>query len=646
MGAFLPMTAEEAGGELDIILVSGDAYVDHNSFGMALVGRWLEAHGFSVGIIAQPDWNSPDAFRILGRPRLFFGVSSGNMDSMVNHYTAARRIRNDDAYSPGGKPGLRPDRACIAYTGRIRQAWPGVPVVLGGIEASLRRVTHYDYWQEGLRRSILLDAKADLLVYGMAEHPILEIARRLRAGLTPAECRDIRGVCWALGKKDAIPDMPYTELPSFEACKADPLAFNQLTVHLWREVNPACARALLQRHGDRAIWQNPPPPALSTKELDRLYELPYQNAPHPCYREPIPAFESIRGSVTVNRGCSGGCSFCALTLHQGKDVISRSPESILREVKGLTEEKGFNGIISDLGGPTANMFHMSCTSEEAKAVCRRVSCLHPIRCKHYGTDHRPYRKLLQDVRTMPGVKRVFVNSGIRYDLAALDDGFVEELAKYHVSGTLTTAPEHASSRVLNYMRKPEVTHFKDFIKRFEAASRDANKKQLIVPYFQCAHPGCGPAESIELAIYMKKHHLRCRQVQMFIPTPGSISTAMYYSGVDPYTKEALPVARGAQERARQRALMFWWKEEEAPAVREALIAWGRRDLIGTGGECLVGPGPARGGWRQGFRPKEPVVGGMGMQVERATDRPTADRLTAERASREEQQEERWEGMNV
>ena len=633
---FLPMTREEAGPEpLDVILVTGDAYVDHNSFGVALIGRWLEAHGFRVGVIAQPRWDSPEDFQALGRPRLFFGVTSGNMDSMVNHYTAARRIRNDDAYSPGGRAGLRPDRACIGYASRCKQAYAGVPVVLGGIEASLRRLSHYDYWQDKMRRSILLDAKADLLLHGMAERSVVEVARRLAAGRTIAECRDIPGTAWALGKSGVLPAdadgcvRPHVEVPDYDATVADPLAFNHLTLVMYRESNPHCGKAILQRHGDRAIWCNPPDVPLTTDELDRLYELPYQNAAHPCYREPIPAFESIKGSITVNRGCSGGCSFCALTLHQGKDVVSRSSGSVVREVSALTTQKGFNGVISDLGGPTANMFHMRCMSEEANKVCRRVSCLHPVRCKHYGTDHQPYKELLREVRTLPGIKRVFVNSGLRYDLAALDTDFVEEIATHHVSGTLTTAPEHISERSLHYMRKPSITHFARFMERFRAASADAGKKQLIVPYFQCAHPGTGPTEAIELAQYMKRNGLVCRQVQVFMPTPGTISTAMYVSGHDPYTKQPVYVARGHKERARQRSLMFYWKREEWPAIREALIAWNRRDLIGHGPECLVPPGPAQGSWVRGGRPVEPMVGAMGMKVERAT--------------REELAEERWEG---
>ncbi len=632
---FLPMTPEEAGGQLDVILVTGDAYVDHNTYGVALIGRWLEAHGYSVGVIAQPDWTDVEAFRKLGRPRLFFGVTSGNMDSCVNHFTASRRRRRDDAYSPGGQAGLRPDRASIPYSSMCKAAFPGVPVVLGGVEASLRRFAHYDFWQDKIRQSILLDAKADLLCHGMAEVSILEIADRLHAGKPIEACRDIPGTAWALGAKDAVPEALFTEAPSFEDVRADVAAFNKLTVLMYREANPECAEALLQRHGRRAIWCNPPARALTTAEMDRLYELPYANAPHPCYREKIPAFEAIRGSITVNRGCAGGCSFCALTLHQGKDVVSRSKESVLREIAALTQQPSFNGVISDLGGPTANMFHMRCTSEAANKVCRRVSCLHPVRCKHYGTDHSAYKDLLREVRDLPGVKRVFVASGLRYDLAALDPDFVEEIAVHHTSGSLTTAPEHTSPRVLHAMRKPELGHFQDFVDRFKAASEDAGKKQILVPYFQCAHPGCGPQEAIELGLYMKKNGLRCRQVQTFMPTPGTISTAMYVSERDPYTKADMPVAKGDKERARQRAMMFWWKREEWPAIREALIAWGRRDLIGRGPEHLVPPGPARGGWIDWRKGKEPTVGHMGLR---------ADRI--EYASRAEQDEERWEAINA
>ena len=633
---FLPMTAEEAGHqELDVILVTGDAYVDHPAWGVAAVGRWLEAHGFTVGIIAQPDWTDVRAFQVLGRPRLFFGVTAGNMDGMVNLYTASRRLRSSDAYSPGGQLGLRPERASIAYTAKIKQAWRGVPVVLGGIEASLRRFTHYDFWQDRIRRPVLLDAKADLLVYGMGERAIVEIARRLAAGKPIEACRNIPGTAWAAGAREALPGGDSVlELPSFEETVADPLAFNRLTLLMYRESNPHCGRALVQRVGDRAVVQNKPALPLQTGGLDRLYELPFVGTAHPCYREPIPALASMAGSITVNRGCSGGCSFCALTIHQGKDVTSRSVESVLREARQMADQPDFNGIITDIGGPTANMFHMRCTSDAANKVCRRVSCLHPVRCKHYGTDHKPYIGLLRKLRKLPGIRRVYVNSGIRYDLAATDPEFVEELARHHVQGQLSVAPEHAAPDALQQMRKPDIMHFDDFMRRFRQASEDAGKKQFMVPYFQCAHPGTGPRQAIELALYMRDNGLRPRQVQMFMPTPATIATAMYVSGVDPYTKKAVYVARDHKDRSRQRAALFYWKREEWPHLREALQAWGRSDLIGTGPDALVPPGPAYGAWSRRPRPGQQSSvrydNHMGMQVERA--------------SPEEEREENWESI--
>ncbi len=623
------MSLEETGGrQLDVVLVTGDAYVDHPSWGAAAIGRWLEAHGYSVGIIAQPDWTRAEAFRVLGRPRLFFGVTAGNMDSMVNRYTASRRLRSDDAYAPGGRAGLRPDRATIAYTGRCRQAYPGVPVIAGGIEASLRRLVHYDFWQDRIRGSILLDAKADLLVYGMGERQVLELARRLEAGADIRACRDIPGTAYALGAKEPSPEGEL--LPSLAACRADGLAFNRVTLMMYRESNPRCGLPLLQPHGGRVVVQNPAAEPLSTAELDRLHELPYTYRPHPCYRAPIPALRAIAGSVTINRGCSGGCSFCALTIHQGKDVVSRSEASVLRELKGLKRRPGFKGIVSDLGGPTANMFHMRCTSEAAAAVCRRVSCLHPVRCKHYGTDHKPYIALLRKARALPGIRRVFVNSGIRYDLADLDDEFVEELAAHHVQGQLSVAPEHAAGAALHQMRKPDIRYFTAFMERFKAASEAAGREQYLVPYFQCAHPGVGPEETIELALYMKEHGLRPRQVQMFMPTPATIATAIYVSGVDPYTKKKIPVARGGRERSRQRALLFYWKQEEWPHVREALQAWGRSELIGKGRRHLVPPGPTYGAWRRHKKK------GRGLRYD------THMGMRVERASPGEEREENWE----
>ncbi len=629
------MTADEAGGPLDIVLVTGDAYVDHPSWGVAAIGRWLEAHGYRVGVIAQPDHEDVEAFRVLGRPRLFFGVTAGNMDSMVNRFTASRRLRSKDAYSPGGDPSRRPDRATIPYTAKCKQAFSGVPVVIGGIEASLRRLVHYDFWQDKIRGSILLDAKADLLVYGMAELAVVEIARRLDAGLPIHECRDIPGTAWATGGKEAPPpEGPrVVHLPPLEQCRDSGDAFNTVTRAMYRESNPANGRALVQAHGARSVVQNPPMRMLTTEEMDRLHELPYAGDAHPCYREPIPALASMKGSIAVNRGCSGGCSFCALTIHQGKDVVSRSSESVLREIEAMTTKRGFDGVITDLGGPTANMYHMRCTDEVAGAACRRVSCLHPTRCKHYGTDHKPYLGLLRAARAIPGVRRVYVNSGIRYDLAALDPEFVEELAAHHVQGQLSVAPEHASPAALAAMKKPEIQYFDAFMERFRAANDKAGRSSFVVPYFQCAHPGVGPQETIELALYMKRVGLKPRQVQMFMPTPGTLATAMYVTGMDPMTRQPIHVTRGDRERARQRALLFWWSRDAWPNVREALIAWGYERYIGRGPEHIVPPGPAWGSWKDRSRAGKGSIRfdtHMGMQVERA--------------SAEEEAEQAWEAV--
>jgi uncharacterized radical SAM protein YgiQ len=636
MRPFLPMTLDETGGEpLDVVLVTGDAYVDHPSWGVAAIGRWLQDHGFTVGVIAQPDWTDVEAFRVLGRPRLFFGVTAGNMDTQVNKFTASRRLRSKDAYTPGGEVGRRPDRATIPYTSRCKQAYKGVPVIAGGVEASLRRFAHYDFWQDKVRGSILLEAKADLLVYGMGERQILDIANTLRGGGDVKQCRALPGVAYPLGAKDPVPQGPdVIEMPPLKDVKSDGDAFNRATMLMYRESNPHCGKTLIQQHGTRWVVQNPPARPLTTPELDRVHELPYAYAAHPCYRAPVPALQSIQGSISVNRGCSGGCSFCALTIHQGKDVVSRSKESVMREVEALKDRPGFNGIISDLGGPTANMFHMRCTSEAANAVCRRVSCLHPVRCKHYGTDHKPYIDLLRSVREQPHVRRVYVNSGIRYDLASLDNEFVEELTLHHVQGQLSVAPEHAGTGALSMMKKPEIKYFTGFMERFKAANEKAGKKQFLVPYFQCAHPGTGPEETIALALYMKEHALRPRQVQMFMPTPATLATAMFRSGKDPYTKKPVYVARGGRERSRQRALLFYWKKEEWPHVREALRAWGRTDLIGRHPGALVPPGPAFGAWdkRAKTAPDARVRYDthMGLKVERASKR--------------EESEENWESI--
>ncbi|MFT6143261.1 MAG: putative radical SAM protein YgiQ [bacterium] len=628
------MTLEETNGKpLDIILITGDAYVDHPSWGVSAIGRWVESHGFTVGIIAQPDWEDPDSFRTLGRPNLFFGVTAGNMDTMVNKYTAAKRLRSKDAYTPGGTIGGRPDRATIAYVSRLRQAHKRVPIVIGGVEASLRRLAHYDFWQNKVRGSMLIDSKADLCVFGMGEHPVVAIAQKLRDGGTVKDCRDIPGVAYALGAKEMPPaGENVITVPSLAECQSDGDAMNEVTKVMYKESNPHCGRIVVQPHGSRHVVQNAPAVPLTTAEMDRLHELPFTYEPHPCYREPIAALQSMQGSVTVNRGCSGGCSFCALTIHQGKDVTSRSTESVLREVRALPERKGFNGIISDLGGPTANMFHMACNDEAANKVCRRVSCLHPIRCKYYGTDHKPYLELLRAARTTPGIRKVYVNSGIRYDLASLDDEFVEELAEHHVQGQLSVAPEHASDNALANMKKPKIEYFTAFMNRFRKANADLGKKQFLVPYFQCAHPGIGPEETVELALYMKLHELRPRQVQMFMPTPATLATATYHSGKDPFTGKPVHVAKDPKERARQRALLFYWKREEWPHVREALLAWNYGHLIGRGKDFLVPPGPSYGAWSSQS------------QHSRAVRFDTHMGIKVERATKWEEREENWEAV--
>ncbi|MFT6234872.1 MAG: putative radical SAM protein YgiQ [Myxococcota bacterium] len=552
---------------------------------------------------------------------------------MVNKYTAAKRLRSKDAYTPGGTIGGRPDRATIAYVSRLRQAHKRVPIVIGGVEASLRRLAHYDFWQNKVRGSMLIDSKADLCVFGMGEHPVVAIAQKLRDGGTVKDCRDIPGVAYALGAKEMPPaGENVITVPSLAECQSDGDAMNEVTKVMYKESNPHCGRIVVQPHGSRHVVQNAPAVPLTTAEMDRLHELPFTYEPHPCYREPIAALQSMQGSVTVNRGCSGGCSFCALTIHQGKDVTSRSTESVLREVRALPERKGFNGIISDLGGPTANMFHMACNDEAANKVCRRVSCLHPIRCKYYGTDHKPYLELLRAARTTPGIRKVYVNSGIRYDLASLDDEFVEELAEHHVQGQLSVAPEHASDNALANMKKPKIEYFTAFMNRFRKANADLGKKQFLVPYFQCAHPGIGPEETVELALYMKLHELRPRQVQMFMPTPATLATATYHSGKDPFTGKPVHVAKDPKERARQRALLFYWKREEWPHVREALLAWNYGHLIGRGKDFLVPPGPSYGAWSSQS------------QHSRAVRFDTHMGIKVERATKWEEREENWEAV--
>ncbi len=585
---------------VDVVFVTGDAYVDHPSFAAAILTRVLEAAGFRVAVLSQPDWRSCEPWRRFGRPRLFFAVSAGNMDSLINHYTANKKVRNDDAYSPGGRIGLRPDRATLPYCHRAREAFPGVPVIAGGVEASLRRLAHYDYWSDTVRRSILLDSKADLVVYGMGEKPIVEIAHRLAAGQSVRELRDLRGVAYAPGAKesegleahgpggnveDRIP------LPSFEEVKSDKMAFAEATRLIHVHTNPYNAKTLVQFHGREAVVVNPPTLPLTEEEMDRVYDLPYTRRPHPSYREPVPAYEMIKDSVTVMRGCFGGCTFCSITAHQGRVIQSRSEGSVLGEVRKMAADPEFAGVVSDVGGPTANMYQMRCTRPEVEAKCKRLSCVHPTVCKLLGTDHGPLVRLLRKARTEPGIRKVLVASGVRMDLAQLSPEYLRELAEHHVGGHLKVAPEHTDPHVLGLMKKPTNDSFEGFAREFKEASRAVGKpKQYLVPYYIASHPGSDLHAMIDLALFLKRNGYRPDQVQDFIPAPFDVATCMYYTGIDPFTKQAVYVAKGLRDRKMQRALMQFFKPENWFTVREALLQAGRQDLIGNGCDALV---PAR-----------------------------------------------------
>jgi uncharacterized radical SAM protein YgiQ len=676
---FLPMSRAEMDAlgwdACDVILVTGDAYVDHPSFGMALVGRLLEAHGFRVGIIAQPDWRSAEAFGALGRPALFWGVTAGNMDSMVNRYTSDRKVRNDDAYTPDGAPGRRPDRAVVVYAQRCREAHRDVPVIIGGIEASLRRIAHYDYWQDKVRRSILLDAKADLLIYGNAERSLVEIAHRLAAGQAISDIRDVRGTAFARRERagdfpgdfvvldstdvDAPgpveqPPSPYLmadesqtgaacdsaraagapeliqlrrralrhprdrqaiRLPSYEQVSEDPVLYAHASRVLHREANPHNARALVQRHGDRDVWLNPPPIPLTTAEMDQIYELPYQRVPHPAYGgAPIPAYEMIRFSVTITRGCFGGCSFCSITEHEGRIIQNRSEGSILREIERVRDTvPGFTGVISDLGGPTANMWRLACKSREIEAACRLPSCVYPGICENLGTDHGPLIELYRKARALPGVHKVLIASGIRYDLAAESPEYVRELATHHVGGYLKIAPEHVSRGPLEHMMKPGIGSYDRFKELFDRYSRKAGKKQYLIPYFIAAHPGTTDEDMLELALWLKRNSLRADQVQTFLPSPMASATAMYHSGKNPLRRVRrqggdVAVPRGLAVRRLHKAFLRWHDPDNWPVLRQALRRMGREDLIGGRPEQLVPHGQPRSGpgQRSGQRPDRPA----------------------------------------
>jgi len=603
---FLPTTAAEVKARgwdaVDVVFVTGDAYVDHPSFAMALLSRVLEAEGFRVAILAQPDWRDARAFRQFGRPRLCFAVSAGNMDSMINHYTANKKRRNDDAYSPGGRIGLRPDRATNVYAQRCREAFAGAPVIAGGVEASLRRVAHFDYWSETVRPSVLVTSKADLLGFGMGERVLVEICRRLQQGRTVQNCRDLRGVAYLLGQKEQLPahewhdaacDNRTVELPSFEQITQDRVAFATATRLLHHETNPKNGRRLLQRHGDRTLVVNPPALALDEAAMDRIYDLPYTRRPHPRYQDAIPAHTMIADSITTMRGCFGGCTFCSITMHQGRAIQSRSQASIVREAERMAADPAFKGHISDVGGPTANMYQMRCSRPEIESRCRRLSCVHPTVCKLLGVDHGPTRDLLKKVRAVDGVKSVRVASGIRMDLARLDDGYLEDMARHHVGGQLKVAPEHTSAKVLDLMKKPATSTFDEFADKFAAASARAGKEQYLIPYFIASHPGSGVHEMIELALFLKQRGYRPRQVQDFIPAPMDIATCMYWTGLDPISMQPVETVKKLRDREVQRALMQYFKPENWFTVRKALLDAGRKDLIGDGPQCLIPQNPPK-----------------------------------------------------
>jgi uncharacterized radical SAM protein YgiQ len=597
----LPMTRAEMDDrgwdEIDIVFVTGDAYIDHPSFAMAILGRVLEAGGFRVGIISQPDWKSADDWRRFGKPRLFYAISAGNMDSMINHYTANKKVRNDDAYSPGGRIGLRPDRATMPYCQRAREAYKGVPVIAGGVEASLRRLAHYDYWSDKVRRSILLDSKADLLVFGMGEDIILEMAQRLDAGESVQALRDMRGVAYAAGASETPPEDGLT-LPTYEEVVADKTLFAEATKMIHNETNPYNARRLIQYHDRRAIVVNPPRYPISQKAMDRIYGLPYTRHPHPSYTDPIPASDMIKDSVTIMRGCFGGCTFCSITAHQGRTIQSRSHDSVIGEIKQMTEDPKFKGTVSDIGGPTANMYQMKCTKPEVEVICRRQSCVHPKICKLLGTDHGPVIQLMKDARKIKGVKNVKVASGIRMDLSRRSPEYVRELTRHHVGGLLKVAPEHTDPDVLNLMRKPSGDDFEQFTKEFNAESKKAGKKQYIVPYFIASHPGSDIHAMIHLAEMLKQTGYRPDQVQDFIPAPLDVATAMYYTGIDPFTKKPVHIAKKLKDRKFQRALMQFFKPENYFEVRKALLEADRDDLIGKGRQCLIPETPPKEAYDQ------------------------------------------------
>ena len=578
--------------ELDFVLISGDAYVDHPSFAPAVIGRYLESKGYRVGIIAQPDWNDVNAFKKLGKPRLASLVTAGNLDSMLNKFTAAKKIRREDDYSPGGEAGHRPDRATLVYSNRMKEAFRDVPLIIGGIEASLRRFGHYDYWSDTVRRSILVDSKADVLIYGMGELQIIELAEALDQNRFEESLPNIRGICYM--SKD-IPSIDCVECPSFEEIKVDKMAFADAFRIQYDEQDPFYGRPIVQKHGDRYVVQNVPALPLTQEQMDAAYDLPYTRKWHPSYDDKggVPALSEVQFSLVSQRGCFGSCSFCAITNHQGRIIQNRSHQSLIDEAKLMINMDGFKGYIHDVGGPTANFRHLACDKQAVFGACKGRTCAAPEPCENLNTNHDDYIALLRNLRKLKGVKKVFVRSGLRYDYVLADNNkaFVKELCQYHVSGQLKVAPEHVSKRVTTMMGKAGKEEFLTFKKWFEEANRELGKKQYLVPYFMSSHPGCTLEDAIELAEFLRDQHMYPEQVQDFIPTPGSLSTCMYYTGINPLDGKPVYVAKKGRDKAKQRALMQYKNIENYDLVKEALIEANRRDLIGFGPECLIPPRP-------------------------------------------------------
>ncbi len=595
MSGFLPVTKEEmtARGweQADFVYVSGDAYVDHPSFGASIITRVLEKEGFKVAFLAQPDWRSDKDFKRFGNPRLGFLVSSGNIDSMVAHYTAAKKKRSSDSYSPGGQAGLRPDRAVIVYCNKIREIYGDIPIVIGGLEASLRRFAHYDYWDDKIRRSILFDSQADLLSFGMGERSMVEIARRLDAGEEISQIRDVRGTCYSVDVRET----PYvgTECPSFDNVCNSKKEYAVSCRIQQDEQDFFRGREIKQRHGSRMLVQNKPAIPLSQEELDEVYALPYMRTYHPMY-EPmggVPGIEEVRFSITHNRGCFGACNFCSLAFHQGRYITTRSKNSIVEEAKLLTALPDFKGYIHDIGGPTANFRSPSCNGQEERGLCKGKKCLAPEPCPNLKSNHEEFLDILRTVRSLPKIKKVFIRSGIRYDYMLQDknDSFFRELVAHHVSGQLKVAPEHCSAAVLDKMGKPHIEAYLEFSKRYFKYSKSEGKEQYLVPYLMSSHPGSTLKDAVELALFLKKIGIRPEQVQDFYPTPGTVSTCMFYTGLDPYTLKEVYVAKDSHEKAMQRALLQYFNPKNKDLVREALKKVGRHDLIGYGDKCLIIP---------------------------------------------------------